>query len=109
MAAGTSQKAGARQAAKGRSGSPRRRKAPAAKHALPRVPGRYRTTKKGEQIARLVAAFLAGFIRHPDRGFAGKPFVPEALAARQHPPAHIRLRRPARRAQVPRGCAGAAA
>ena len=58
----------------------RRRRAPAkaAKHALPRVPGRYRTTKKGEELARLITMFLSVFIRHPDRAFANKPFVPEA-------------------------------
>ena len=61
--------------------APARRRRPAAKAAkrpLPRVPGRYRTTKKGEELARLIAMFLSVFIRHPDRAFAGKPFVPEA-------------------------------
>ena len=40
-------------------------------------PGRYRTTKKGEELARLIGMFLSVFVRHPDRAFAGKPFVPE--------------------------------
>ncbi len=49
----------------------------AAASPLPRVPGRYRTTKRGEEAARLVATFLGAFIRHPDRAFVGKPFTPE--------------------------------
>ena len=54
--------------------SARRKKAPA---ALPRVPGRYRMTVRGERLARLVWTFLSGFVRHPDRQFAGRPFILE--------------------------------
>ena len=58
----------------------RTRKAPARrpKPALSRVPGRHRPTVKGEGLARLVGAFLAGFLKHPDREFAGRPFLLEA-------------------------------
>lgn len=64
-------------AAKDTSAPPRRRPASAAKTPLPRVPGRYRTTKLGERAAHLVSTFLAAFIRHPDRAFAGQPFILE--------------------------------
>jgi len=74
-AAQTAKKAASRKAPAAKRRAPARRRS--AKRPLPRVPGRYRTTVKGEKLARLVATFLAGFIRHPDRGFAGKPFVPE--------------------------------
>ena len=64
-------------AAKDTSAPPRRRPASAAKTPLPRVPGRYRTTKLGERAAHLVSTFLAAFIRHPERAFAGQPFILE--------------------------------
>ncbi len=41
---------------------------------FPRVSGRYQPTVKGERAARLVSAFLRGFVRHPDRTFAGELF-----------------------------------
>lgn len=44
---------------------------------LPKVPGRYAVTVKGERLARLVQAFLAGFIKHPDRQYNGLPFILE--------------------------------
>jgi phage terminase large subunit-like protein len=60
--------------AKPKRAEPRRR---AARRPLPSVPGRHRATVKGMQRARLVGAFLAGFLKHPDREFAGRPFVLE--------------------------------
>lgn len=73
-AAQTAKKVSTRKAPPAKRRAPARRKA---KRPLPRVPGRYRTTVKGEKLARLVATFLGAFIRHPDRAFAGKPFILE--------------------------------
>lgn len=74
-AAQTAKKAASRKAPAAKRRAPARRRS--AKRPLPRVPGRYRTTVKGEKLARLVATFLGAFIRHPDRAFAGKPFILE--------------------------------
>ena len=79
-AANAGTKAGPASARKSQTKGARTRK-PAQRRAtpaLPRVPGRYRPTVKGEGLARLVGAFLAGFLKHPDREFAGKPFLLEA-------------------------------
>jgi len=74
-AAQTAKKAASRKAPAAKRRAPARRRS--AKRPLPRVPGRYRTTKLGERAAHLVSTFLAAFIRHPDRAFAGQPFILE--------------------------------
>lgn len=73
MAASGTKKTATREATKRRTAAK-----PANARSAPRpVPGRYKVTIRGERQARLIETFLAGFIKHPDREFAGRPFMLE--------------------------------